>query len=133
MDSTSAPASVPLTLKLSELRSTQGVIRFALFSNAAATAFPKDSSQAIKTGSFPILAIPCIVTFSDIPFGNYALTLYHDENTNGKFDMGLLGIPQEGFGFSRNPSVWKGAPKFEQASFEFTADSHFVEVIVKYF
>ena len=45
--------------------------------------------------------------------GGYALAIFHDENRNRKLDM-ILGIPREGFGFSRNPVVRFGAPKFRQ-------------------
>jgi uncharacterized protein (DUF2141 family) len=45
--------------------------------------------------------------------GGYALAILHDENRNNKLDV-LVGIPREGFGFSRNPVVRFGAPKFRQ-------------------
>lgn len=49
--------------------------------------------------------------------GRYALTLLHDENGNRRLDT-VLGIPREGFGFSRNPVVRFGAPKFRQVDIE---------------
>ena len=35
--------------------------------------------------------------------GEYSLLVIHDENRNGKLDK-ALGMPREGFGFSRNPA-----------------------------
>ena len=49
--------------------------------------------------------------------GRYAVTLFHDENANQRLDT-LLGIPREGFGFSRNPVVRFGAPKFRQVDIQ---------------
>jgi uncharacterized protein (DUF2141 family) len=55
------------------------------------------------------------VAFS-LPAGRYAVSLIHDENGNGKLDT-LLGIPKEGFAFSRNPPIRFGAPRYDDASF----------------
>ena len=55
--------------------------------------------------------------FTGFPPGHYALTLFHDENNNRRLDT-VLGIPREGFGFSRNPVIRFGAPKFEQVNVE---------------
>ncbi len=58
-------------------------------------------------------------TFSSLPPGNYAVSLFHDVNGNGKLDKNFMGIPTEGYGFSKNAYNWYGgAPGFEQASFE---------------
>lgn len=48
-----------------------------------------------------------------LPPGIYAIALFHDENSNRKLDK-FMGVPREGFGFSRNPVVRFGPPKFEQ-------------------
>jgi uncharacterized protein (DUF2141 family) len=49
--------------------------------------------------------------------GSYAISLFHDENRNGQLDT-FLGIPREGFGFSRNPRIGFGPPRFDQVRFE---------------
>ena len=48
--------------------------------------------------------------------GSYALSVIHDENGNGRLDT-TLGIPREGFGFSRNPAIGFGPPSFETVRF----------------
>lgn len=48
--------------------------------------------------------------------GDYALALVHDENGNGRMDT-FLGMPREGFGFSRDAPVRFGPPRFEDARF----------------
>ena len=52
--------------------------------------------------------------FDDLPSGTYALALIHDENGNGKLDT-MMGIPKEGFGFSKNPAIRFGPPSFKSA------------------
>jgi uncharacterized protein (DUF2141 family) len=52
--------------------------------------------------------------FENLPSGTYALALIHDENGNGKLDT-MMGIPKEGFGFSKNPAIRFGPPSFKSA------------------
>ena len=49
--------------------------------------------------------------------GVYALSVIHDENGNGRLDR-FLAIPREGFGFSRNPRIRMGPPRFDETRFE---------------
>ena len=56
------------------------------------------------------------IRFAGVAPGTYAISLVHDENSNGKLDVSIM-IPKEGFGFSRNPTVTFGPPKFQSASF----------------
>jgi len=51
--------------------------------------------------------------------GAWALAVIHDENGNGRLDR-LLGIPREGFGFSRNPGLRMGPPRYEEVRFDFS-------------
>src|SRR3546814_1591535 len=49
--------------------------------------------------------------------GRYSVALYHDENGNKEFDKDFLGIPSEGYGFSKNPGFRFGVPKQEETLF----------------
>ena len=57
------------------------------------------------------------VRFENIVPGEYAIVVVHDENDNGKLDMNFVGIPKEAFGFSNNPVIRRGPPKYEEAKF----------------
>ena len=57
------------------------------------------------------------VSFSHVAPGSYAIAAFHDENNNGRLDT-FMGIPREGFGFSRNPPVRTRAPRFLECDFE---------------
>ena len=43
----------------------------------------------------------------------FAISLYHDVNDNGKLDTGFMRIPKEPYGFSNNPGFRMGPPKYE--------------------
>ena len=50
--------------------------------------------------------------------GRYAFAFLHDEDDNGRMNSDLIGLPQEGFGFSNDVRAGLGgAPSFESASF----------------
>jgi len=108
----SLKASVPnstLEIDVSGLRSSKGIILICLTANPAS--FPdceggKDSRLlrvfANKVGPIAVKGLAP---------GSYAVSLVHDENANGRLDKAIL-IPREGFGFSRNPKITFGPPKF---------------------
>lgn len=55
--------------------------------------------------------------FSGLEPGTYAVAVFHDENGNGKLDTNFLGIPKEGYGFSRDAGGTFGPPDFADAAF----------------
>jgi len=57
------------------------------------------------------------LTCENLPFGQYAVAVYHDLNNNGKMDKNTLGIPTEPYGFSNNVQVKWRHPKFTDAVF----------------
>ena len=63
--------------------------------------------------------------------GTYAIAAVHDENGNGKLDTVLM-MPHEGFGFSRNPAIRFGPPKFKNASFAVGTEVVTQKVKMKY-
>ena len=56
------------------------------------------------------------LTIPGLPTGDYAVAVIHDENGNARLDT-FAGIPREGFGFSRNPVIRFGPPRFAAARF----------------
>jgi uncharacterized protein (DUF2141 family) len=54
------------------------------------------------------------VTFPNIPYGEYALAAYHDENDNHKLDLSIIGIPKEGIAIS-NDAKGLFLPRFKDA------------------
>jgi uncharacterized protein (DUF2141 family) len=63
--------------------------------------------------------------------GRYALAVIHDENGNGRLDK-FMGIPREGFGFSRNPRIRMGPPRFDEVRFDVAAGNVRQIVRMKY-
>lgn len=59
-----------------------------------------------------------IMTFTDIPDGTYAISVFHDEDENGELSTNFLGIPKESYGASNDAPAMFGPPKWKDARFE---------------
>jgi uncharacterized protein (DUF2141 family) len=102
-------------VRIEKLRSQRGVVHLCLTARVATFPDCAKDSQAI-TRTVPARDAGA-VSFEGVAPGRYALAIFHDENGNKKLDA-FLGIPREGFGFSRNPPVHFGPPRFDQARIE---------------
>jgi uncharacterized protein (DUF2141 family) len=122
LSATSARADAPLTtgvlsVRLVPLRSNSGRVGCALFNSERG--FPKDHSAAMQTKWCPITNQESLCSFDPIPAGTYAVACFHDENGNGKMDVGLFGIPAEGVVASNHAKGFMGPPSFKDAKFSF--------------
>jgi uncharacterized protein (DUF2141 family) len=117
-----APKDDTLTIRVVGARNTKGTIRVALFRSGEG--FPGDASKAIRLDHGPIDAqtLSSHIVLGDLPAGVYAVSVFHDENMNGKLDKNLMGIPKEGYGASNNPERKMRAPTFEEAKFSLKAN-----------
>lgn len=66
--------------------------------------------------------------FDDLPFGEYAIKVYHDENSDGEINRNFLGIPSEDYGFSNNPSASFGPADYDDAKFIFDKPMMHIEI-----
>jgi len=62
--------------------------------------------------------------FPNIKEGTYAISVFHDENANGELDKNLFGVPQEGYGFSKNNRFLLRAATFEESNFIVNNDTN---------
>lgn len=53
----------------------------------------------------------------ELPLGEYAFSVFHDVNGNGKLDANFIGIPREPVASSNNAKPKFGPPKYEDAVF----------------
>lgn len=123
-----APAG-QLEVELSNLRSGDGHVRLCL------TANPKHFPNCKGDPAAHRLAAPAAserLRFRNLPSGAYALSVIHDENDNAQLDT-FARIPREGIGFSRNPVVRFGPPKFDAACFTIGAGEAQQNVRIRYF
>ena len=91
--------------------------QFVLNVFASKAGYPLDSSQALRKVTGEVTHERMEIGIEGIPFGNYAVTVLHDEDSSGKMTKGFLGMPKEAIGISNNPRSYFGAPDYEDAVF----------------
>jgi uncharacterized protein (DUF2141 family) len=109
-------ACAGIHIKILDIRNSTGSIACALFDSQEG--FPiQFLHAATNVMVIKIRDTQARCDFEDIPPGNYAIAVVHDENMNGKLDSNRLGIPTEGYGFSNGARALLSAPSFSAASF----------------
>lgn len=125
-----ATSGAQLEVNVERLRSTDGLLHVCVTRDPSH--FPdcendpdavKESFRAAETRS---------VRFRNLPSGDYAVAILHDENGNSRLDR-TLGIPREGIGFSRNPRFSFGPPRFSAARFALRGHGGSQRIRMRYF
>ncbi|RXZ30650.1 DUF2141 domain-containing protein [Sphingomonas desiccabilis] len=125
---TGATPITELEVTLSHLRSSKGMIRLCV------TANPKSFPGCAKDAHAVTRSVPAseqVIRVQGLVPGTYAVSVIHDENGNGKLDT-FAGIPREGFGFSNNPGLGFGPPRFAAAQFSLAGDADRQQVKIRY-
>lgn len=102
-----------VTVKVNGLKSNDGQVFIALYNSE------EDWLENVFKGTTSAISEKtCTVVFEDIPNGIYAVSIFHDENNNGKMDKNFMGIPKEDYGCSNDASGFMGPPKWKDAKFD---------------
>lgn len=108
-----AQAGNTISVPVTGLRNSDGNVRCGLYDSAAS--FPKPGQQVMGVVA-PIKNQSATCVFSKVPAGTYAVAVFHAEKGEAEMTYGLFGKPQQGYGFSRNPSSLFGPPSFQASS-----------------
>lgn len=112
---TTAAASATLTITVTGVRSAAGQLTALLFLGEGG--FPAKEARALRKVSVPAVQGTVSLRLTDVTPGSYAVTVYHDENGNGKLDTNWIGIPKEPVAVSNNAKGRMGPPKYKDAMF----------------
>jgi uncharacterized protein (DUF2141 family) len=112
------------------LRNAHGDVVCSLFNDP--TAFPRDDSKVLRTVKAPIDRTHALCKFTGIPPGEYAMVVFHDENGDGEFNQNAFGMPEEGYGFSRDAAALFSAPSFESARFHYDGTRLYMIINIRY-
>ncbi len=124
------PSGSTLTVTILNFRNNQGQVSVALYNKEEG--FPKSPDKALKIVTAPISNKKSIVVFESLPPGDYAISVFHDENKNGKMDSNFFGIPKEGVGASNDARGHMGPPHYKDAKFHFTGNAQSVIINLVY-
>jgi len=75
------------------------------------------TSSCPYQGQAPATLGATVVKIAEVPPGEYAAQVFHDETDEGVVHQDLLGIPREKIGFSNNAPLRIQGPRFKDAAF----------------
>ncbi|HEY6419813.1 MAG TPA: DUF2141 domain-containing protein [Candidatus Binataceae bacterium] len=112
------------------LHSNDGEVYCALYTSA--DGFPDGFAKAAKTTTAKITNQQAVCEFPAITPGEYAISVYQDENSNGKLDRNFMGMPKEGVGASNDAKGSFGPPKFADARFSYKGGPQDLTIHLRY-
>ncbi|NTW10243.1 MAG: DUF2141 domain-containing protein [Chlorobiaceae bacterium] len=119
-----------IVVNITDLKKTLGMLGVSLHNSKSG--FPGKHEQAYANQTKKITGPVEKVIFENVPFGTYAISVVHDENSNGKLDKNFIGIPKEGVGVSNNPKIGMGGPKFDPCTFMLNNGQIELTIAMKY-
>lgn len=126
---------VSLLVELLEMRNTDGYIRILVFNQAEG--FPDEPKRAVFEMSLPAAEGQSFKLQDLQPGQEYALSITHDENGDGRLNTNFIGIPQEGIAVSGNPRMLFGPPSYDDCRFvltdELASGQKTLEINMKYY
>ena len=85
--------------------------------------FPDQVEKAIKKFAIIPKNGKVEIELTDLPPGEYAFTVLHDEDNNEVMSTSFLGLPTEKYGFSNNPRIYFSPPSFGKTAVSFGTES----------
>lgn len=112
---------VNLEVDMQGFKNNDGVVKVGLY-NSEGTFLGK----TYKKLDSKIKDKKAMVIFEGIETGEYAVSIYQDENLNGVMDKNFFGIPSEDYMASNNEKGSFGPPKYAKAKFTVTTNSKII-------
>jgi uncharacterized protein (DUF2141 family) len=118
-----------LTIRLVGFTSDEGTAAYAMWSG------PDDwlgkEGTTVTDGFAPIVEGVSEIVIDALPFGEYAVSAYHDQNNNQQLDTRIFGIPKEPLGTSNDAKMRFGPPKYQDAKFQLEQDALTITITIK--
>ncbi len=124
---TGAQTTGTLVVTLSGMKDDAGSLVYAMWSGPDGWL----ESNTVREGSVPVVGGTSTIRFEALPFGEYAISAYHDRNGNQKLDTGLFRIPKEPLGTSNDAKIRFGPPRYEDAAFRLEQSELAIEIPVR--
>ncbi|MCM0592750.1 MAG: DUF2141 domain-containing protein [Gloeotrichia echinulata IR180] len=119
-----------LSVEIDGLKNKQGQVCASIFANSQG--FPNKRDRVVQRQCTKITDNTVKLKFENLTATNYAVAVMHDENKDLILNRNDLGMPTEGFGFSRNPEVSTSPPKFGEAAFLVAGPNTNIKIHLKY-
>jgi uncharacterized protein (DUF2141 family) len=108
------PQSGDRTILLTGFRNNNGFARMSVADSKQGYIDEKKAFCGIKSR---LTNKKVEVVLKGIPYGEYAISAFHDESGTGKIHKSVYGIPLEAYGFSNNMRGKLSPPDYEKVRF----------------
>jgi uncharacterized protein (DUF2141 family) len=131
-----APAAVAeeltgiLIVEISGLKDASGDVYIAVY-DSDSTWLSEETFKDAKLTIAEALDGDLVRTEMHLPLGNYALTVFYDEDNDGELDTNFIGIPKEPIAMSNNAVAKFGPPKYEDAVFTLGAEPMIQHITIR--
>lgn len=109
-DCTGRKGPLRLYVDVESVKKSEGLIAVTLYADDSRRFLAKRGS--LYVGRVPARAPTTTVCIYLPSTGVYALGVYQDFDSDRKYDRSPVGLPEEPFGFSNDPAVFLGMPRF---------------------
>jgi uncharacterized protein (DUF2141 family) len=116
-----------LTVVMTGFKNGAGMAMASVFSGP--DGFPYETAKAVQKARIAIKDGKAVAVFPDMDYGTYAVAVFHDEDSSGKLEKNVFGIPKKGYGLSNEPP---GFPNFDKSKFSLDAPSKTINITLKY-
>lgn len=122
-ESKTAETHKPLTLIIKNLASATAPVIVGLYNSKKN--FLKVEGR-LKEYKFIPTGTTLTTQITDLDYGEFAMAIYQDEDSNGEINKNMIGVPTEGYAFSNNYKPRVKAPGFSDCMFVYDSSTNTV-------
>lgn len=122
------PTTGRLVVKVDGLKTIKGELVVKLFRKED-DLFGEPFLQQVRT----VTELIARVEFTGVPYSNYTVFAFHDENNNGTLDHNWMHFPDESMGWSNqwHFGLFTGMPTFDKTKFVFSRETPSITISLK--
>jgi uncharacterized protein (DUF2141 family) len=118
-----------LEIEFTGIRSLEGQIAVGV--NTSPEGWPREPEEELLWTKENMKGGTLVVTIENLEYGTYAFSVLDDLDFDQEMKF-FMGIPREGFGFSRNPPHKLSEPDFEECSIEVNQPHQKITIEMRY-
>lgn len=105
-----------IVIEVYDFENQNGNLAIAIYNSSSTF---NSESLYYRDTSIAVSATDMMLEIDSMEAGTYAISILHDADESGDMEMGgfLNLVPQEGFGFSNNPTIGLSEPEFNDCKF----------------